>query len=142
MYSASCLCGEIQFQIQGQITDIIHCHCSKCRKSSGTAYATNGFVLLKDFRLQQGQALISSYATSDTSKKYFCSQCASPLYSQSDSDPLRIRLRLGLLDNDISERPSSHNFVTSRANWDQFNDRLPHYKTQEPTRSQAPKIDK
>ena len=51
MYYGTCLCGEISVEILGSIDDIIHCHCSLCRKNSGTAYATNGFINANEFRL-------------------------------------------------------------------------------------------
>lgn len=138
MYKASCLCGTVKLQIEGSITDIIHCHCSKCRKASGTAYATNGFVLKADLTIQQGQDNLQSYSATPGSQRYFCATCATTLYSETAADPMRVRFRLGVLDTDISERPGSHNFVTSKANWEQFNDRLPHYKGREPNRSKPP----
>ena len=139
MYKASCLCASVQLDISGDIKEIIHCHCSKCRKSSGTAFATNGFVHKNDFTVVKGLDHVKSYSAKPDRYKYFCTVCGSPLYSQNDADPLRIRLRLGLLDSDISERPNSHNFYTSKANWEQLNDRLPHYKGHEPNRSKPPK---
>lgn len=51
MYKGSCLCGSIHFQLQGTLTDIIHCHCSLCRKASGSAYATNGFINAEDLKI-------------------------------------------------------------------------------------------
>jgi len=138
MYTASCLCAGIEIQITGPITDIIHCHCSKCRKASGSAYATNGFVLKQHLLVVKGESLINSYCPNSHSSRYFCQNCASPLYNENSHDNLRVRIRLGLIDSDIAERPASHNFVTSKANWDKFNDKLPHYKGQEPHRSEAP----
>lgn len=139
MYKASCLCGKIKIEINGAISDIIHCHCSRCRKTSGSAYATNGYLLKSEFLVANGKNHLKHYQSTQHIRKYFCEHCASPLYSENSNDPLRVRLRLGILDCDIIERPSSHNFVTSRACWDQFNDHLPHYKGVEPNRSRAPK---
>lgn len=135
MYKASCLCNSVQLQIDGTISEIIHCHCSRCRKSSGTAFATNGFIRKKDLTIVNGEANIKSYSSQPGRSKHFCAECGTPLFSQNSEDPNRLRLRLGALDCDISERPTSHNFVTSKANWEQFNDRLPHYKGHEPNRS-------
>jgi len=137
MYQASCLCGQVKILIDGAITDIVHCHCSRCRKSTGTAFATNGYVSKEILTLIQGAQVLNFYQASEHIRKYFCSHCASPIYSENTQDPLRVRLRLGVLDSDIIERPSSHNFVTSRACWDQFNDHLPHYKGREPNRSKS-----
>ncbi len=139
MYKASCLCASVELQIDGAISEIIHCHCSRCRKSSGTAFATNGFVHINALTVIQGQQNIKSYSAKAGSNKYFCSVCGSPLFSQNSADPKRVRLRLGIIDSDITERPNSHNFCTSKANWEQLNDRLPHYKRHEPNRSKPPK---
>ncbi|KDM89791.1 GFA family protein [Photobacterium galatheae] len=134
MYQGSCLCGGVQLSITGKISDIIHCHCSLCRKSTGSAFATNGFVNLEDFTITQGQALLKSFELRSGRKRYFCSHCAAPVYSANAADPTRIRLRLGILDSDIAERPISHNFVTSKANWDSLGIDLPQYEAHEPGR--------
>ena len=54
MYQGSCLFGAVTIEIHGDIKSIIHCHCSKCRKNSGTAYATNGFIAKNDLVIKQG----------------------------------------------------------------------------------------
>ena len=41
---------------------------------------------------------------------------------------------LGILESDISERPISHNFVTSKANWEDLDEKLPRYDAFEPSR--------
>ena len=134
MYKGSCLCGSIQFELDGNITDIIHCHCSLCRKASGSAYATNGFIKAQDLKLtDQGDAL-TFYESSEGKRKHFCKRCGSPIYSSNAQSPEKYRLRLGALDSDISERPISHNFVTSKANWEDLNADLPQYEKYEPGR--------
>ena len=137
MYQGSCLCGAVRIEIHGGISAIIHCHCSLCRKSSGTAYATNGFVALSDFVVRSGQETLGFFETSPGKKKHFCRICASPVYSSNAQVPDKIRLRLGILDSEISERPLSHNFVSSRACWDDLDAQLPRYDGYEPGRTLA-----
>ena len=134
MYKGSCLCGEVVIELNGAITDIIHCHCSLCRKASGTAYATNGFIQASDLRIVKGEACISFYESKPGRRRHFCKNCASPLYSSNNADETRLRLRLGVLDSDICERPISHNFITSKANWDDLDAALPRYEGYEPSR--------
>ena len=134
MYQGSCLCGAVTLEIHGGIDSIIHCHCSRCRKSSGTAYATNGFIAKKDFVIKTGRDNITSYESAPGKKSNFCSVCASPIFSSNEQSPDRLRLRLGILDSDIEERPISHNFVSSRASWDDLDATLPRYDGHEPSR--------
>ncbi|TQF71490.1 GFA family protein [Pseudoalteromonas luteoviolacea] len=134
MYKASCLCKEVELEIHGPIESIIHCHCSLCRKSSGTAYATNGFISTDSMKIIKGKKLIRSYAFKPGRLRHFCSICASPLFSSNADLPDKLRLRLGILDSDIEERPMSHNFVTSKANWENLDADLPRYDTFEPSR--------
>tara|TARA_Y100000588_G_C14241170_1_gene919447 strand:+ start:1776 stop:2183 length:408 start_codon:yes stop_codon:yes gene_type:complete len=134
MYKGSCLCGSIQFELDGNITDIIHCHCSLCRKASGSAYATNGFINAQDLKLTDHSHSLTFYESSEGKRKYFCRACGSPLYSSNAQSPERYRLRIGALDSDILERPLSHNFVTSKANWEDLNAELPRYIRHEPGR--------
>ena len=134
MYYGKCLCGAIKIEVSGAINSIIHCHCSLCRKSTGTAYATNGFVDIKSFKVVKGKEALSTFAFKPGRNRHFCSDCGSPIYSSNEQDKSRIRVRLGIFDSDIKEKPMSHNFVTSKANWDILDDKLPRYEAFEPSR--------
>lgn len=135
MYTGSCLCGAIRVQIDGPIDSIVHCHCSRCRKTSGTAFATNGFVQRSAFQVFHDDGALRAYSDRPETQRFFCSCCGSPVYSANVADPSRIRLRLGLLDSAIAERPMSHNFVTFRANWEDLDAELPRYEGYEPGRA-------
>ncbi|BDX06492.1 GFA family protein [Planctobacterium marinum] len=135
MYQGSCLCGGIKIELTGRISDIIHCHCSLCRKNSGTAYATNGFIQSDDLKVLDPENLLGFYEVKPGKKRHFCSRCASPVFSSNAQNPERLRLRLGILDSDISERPGSHNFMGSKANWDELDAPIPRYEAFEPARS-------
>ena len=134
MYLGSCLCGDVTVRINGEISDIIHCHCSLCRKNSGTAYATNGFINASEFEVVSGEKSLSVFSFKPGRNRHFCSKCGSPVYSANEQDPLRFRIRLGLLDSDIAARPMSHNFVSSKANWEDLDANLPRYDSFEPSR--------
>ncbi|WP_039925541.1 GFA family protein [Alishewanella aestuarii] len=135
MYQGSCLCGAVTIEVHGGIESIIHCHCSKCRKSSGTAYATNGFVRKAGLMIKTGEEQMGYYETAPGKKRHFCKVCASPIFSSNNASPELLRLRLGILDSDILEQPISHNFVSSRANWDDQDAQLPRYDEHEPGRA-------
>ena len=134
MYLGKCLCGEVQIKVKGNISDIIHCHCSLCRKSSGTAFATNGFINTAEFEITSGKKSLSTFSFKPGRNRHFCSKCGSPVYSSNEDDATRLRIRLGIIDSDITERPISHNFVSSKASWEKLEANLPYYDAFEPSR--------
>jgi len=126
MYRGSCLCGAVRFEINGRIDDIIMCHCSRCRKAQGSAFATNGLVEESAFTLH-GEKTLTGYESAPGNVKYFCSLCGSPMLNRSDKRPGKVRIRLGSIESDIKERPTAHIFASSKANWEQIHDDLPQF---------------
>ena len=50
----SCLCGGVRFEVDLPFRRANHCHCSFCRKHSGTFGLTQGRVPREQFRLLAG----------------------------------------------------------------------------------------
>ena len=123
----SCLCNGIQYEVRSALGDIMQCHCQKCRKANGTAFATNAAISTEDFVLLTGEALLGEFESTPGVFRVFCKQCASPLYSRRPSQPDMLRLRIGTLDTPIEGRPSTHIFVGSKAEWEEITDDVPQY---------------
>ena len=56
-----CLCGGVRFEVVPPFIRANHCHCSRCRKHSGTAVCTLARVLRQQFNLTRGESLIRVY---------------------------------------------------------------------------------
>lgn len=123
----SCLCGDIRYEIDGDLGPAMFCHCSICRKSNGSAFALNAAVHSSDFKLLTGEHHLKRYASSEDANRYFCETCGSPIYSQRLSMPDVLRLRVGTLDDEIPVEKASHIFVASKAAWDEIHDDLPQF---------------
>ena len=106
-YKGGCLCGVVRFEISGPIQKIVQCHCSQCRKVQGSAFATNGFVATSDFRIISGESELTGYVHSEPQTKYFCQHCGSPIVSKNTNFPDQVRVRIGSIESDISERPAA-----------------------------------
>lgn len=127
MYTGSCLCGGVQFEIAGELEPIQVCHCQQCRKAQGTPFATNTPVAERAFTLRRGAELLQRYASSPGKQRVFCGRCGSPLYSQRDSLPGVLRIRAGLINEPLRTRPIAHFHAASRCNWWPLDDGLPQY---------------
>ncbi|MCV2219352.1 GFA family protein [Thauera sp. Sel9] len=128
MYEGSCLCGSVKYVIRGDLRAAAFCHCSRCRKASGSVFAANATVDEAALELMSGKGMLKSFSTPEGVHRLFCSTCGSPIFSKRDSMPGVLRLRLGTLDSPlVSARPSAHIFVASKADWYEICDSLPQF---------------
>jgi hypothetical protein len=51
-----CLCGQVQFEIHGELRDIVNCHCSKCRKFHGN-YGAYTSVKVENLKITEQKSL-------------------------------------------------------------------------------------
>ena len=133
--TGGCLCGGVRFEVTLPFRRANHCHCSRCRKHSGTFGLTQGRVRRDGFRLVQGQELLRVYRPPEGgAAKTFCSVCGSSLFGGTWPDGEEVSVRLGALDGDPGIRPQYHSFTESRASWDALpEDGLPRYPGPPPT---------
>jgi hypothetical protein len=125
----SCLCGGVRFQVEGTPVVVAHCHCSRCRKISGTDGLPSLAVPVEQLRILAGEELIGTWFPGPEPRgKAFCTQCGSSLFSGWPEGPF-VAVRIGALDADPGVRPTHHIFVGSAAPWlDLPNDGLPRYE--------------
>lgn len=117
MYTASCLCNGIQLKISQNISKILVCHCKQCQKAQGAAFVAIAPIEIKNLNIIQGKELLSEYYATENKKRVFCSQCASPIYSARLDLPDVIRLRVGIINEDINAKIYSHAFTQYKACW-------------------------
>lgn len=129
MIRGSCLCGGVSFEISRAIGPFELCHCSRCRKASGSAFVAGLGVRRDDFRLVQGRELITAFEAPireapPAYRSCFCSRCGSPLPDASGDSPW-FEIPAGLLDDDPGLRPDKHIFIDFKSPWFGITDTLP-----------------
>ena len=80
--SGSCMCDSVRYELMGDLREVIGCHCSLCRKSSGHFTAATA-VHPKDLILLSIDGL-KWYRSSPTAQRGFCSHCGSSLFWKPD----------------------------------------------------------
>ena len=113
----SCLCGEVSFEISGELQSIYQCHCSLCRKVSGSSSNSALIVLRHNFMWVSGKNKINTYSNSTGFKSEFCGCCGSPVPNISSGGD-SYWVPAGLLSESIETEVLAHVYVGSRANWD------------------------
>jgi hypothetical protein len=82
MIRGSCLCGGVRFEARKVHGTFELCHCSRCRKVTGSAFAAGIYAIRDDFKMLQGQDLVRVYKAPirEAPPAYhscFCSRCGS-----------------------------------------------------------------
>ncbi len=122
MIEASCLCGGVEWSVDEPLGTMSHCHCARCRKAHGSAFATYVGARTSGFALHADVA-IGRYASSPAGARCFCTRCASVV----PGDPVDewIFVPAGNFHSDPGVRPRSHLFAASKAPWYTIDDGLP-----------------
>jgi len=112
-----CLCGAIAFEIDNPPRRIYHCHCSLCRKQSGTG-SNAAFIVGEDQLHWRTRAVpIGSYLKSTGFRADFCSRCGSPVPNLIGRTAF-VWVPVGLLENPGELEVAMHLFTDSKAPWD------------------------
>jgi hypothetical protein len=133
MHSGSCLCGAVRYEIDGELAPIQLCHCSQCRRASGTAFAANMPIREENFRVVAGEDRMKRYESSPGKARLFCAGCGSQLISRSGGAPGWVRVRAGTLHEPVDAPLAFHFHVASQAAWWPITDDLPRYPDARPS---------
>ena len=126
--TGSCLCRGVRYEVTQPFRRANHCHCSRCRKHSGSFGLSQARVARDGFRILEGEELLTVYEPAPgAARKVFCSRCGSSLFGGHWPDGDEVSVRLGAIDGDPGIRPQYHSFVGGKADWDVIADDLPRY---------------
>jgi hypothetical protein len=114
----SCQCKAVTFEITGAFERFFLCHCSRCRKDTGSAHAANLISASAALRWLTGEDSVRRYRIPGTRhEKCFCSTCGAALPRAAEGHgPLVVPA--GSLDSRVGLRPEAHICWASRADWD------------------------
>ena len=119
LHTGSCLCGAVKFELEGEFKKFFLCHCSRCRKTSGTAHCANLFAPGATLTWLSGEDKLSFYRLENTNfARTFCSVCGSNVPTDAKTRGLVV-VPAGSLDTKVDLAPQAHIFMDSRANWDE-----------------------
>jgi hypothetical protein len=120
-----CLCGAVRYTVQGEEKRFYHCHCSRCRKATGTGHASNLFVK-GALAWDDGEDAVQLFKLPDAAHfaNAFCAHCggrvpiAVPAYGI-------VMIPAGSLDDEPVIQPEARIFTGSAARWACAGDDVP-----------------
>ena len=122
----SCLCGAVTFAVTGEARRFYHCHCSRCRKATGTGHASNLFLQPGELVWLSGSDQVRAFKVPAAQRftNSFCATCGGRVPRQPAGTDV-VMIPAGSLDAEPPITPQARIFTGSRAAWSCADDALP-----------------
>ena len=117
-----CLCGGVQYEIAGEVTQPIACHCSQCGRTSGN-FAAMLSCKSQDIRLVAEETL-AWYQSSESVRRGFCVRCGGNLFWRA-MPGAETYVTMGTLDRPTGLKLCEHIYVGSKSDFYEITDHLP-----------------
>ena len=117
-----CACGAVRFAVEGEPVRVGLCHCTSCRKESGSAFTA--------YAIWPRQAFSGSGEIATWEGRSFCPICGSRLYSLTEDEA---EVKIGALDEaPTTLSPQYELWVWRREHWlDPLPGRVQHQRDRE-----------
>jgi hypothetical protein len=126
LLSGRCSCGAVRYEVADEFRYAANCHCSNCRRATGSAFKPFGGIEREKLALLANAADCLLVGEPDGTHDVRCRACGSLLYSVV-RDGAWVHVALGSLTDSPTLRPTQHIFVGSKAPWFTITDELPQH---------------
>jgi hypothetical protein len=114
VHTGGCMCGAVRFSAAGEPLRVGLCHCEICRRNTGSAFGS--FAVFERGRVTFGNGDTGSYRSSPGSRRHFCRDCGSPVYSTWDNEDI-VDIYVGALDDPARMTPTYELWIEGRQPW-------------------------
>ena len=123
--SGQCFCGAVHFAVADAFVYAANCHCSNCRRTTGSAFKPFAGIARDKLRVTEGEDNLMIFGDENGNDTH-CKTCGSLLYSVVRGGAF-VHVAMGTLADEPAIRPTAHIFVGSKAPWFTITDDLPQY---------------
>jgi hypothetical protein len=124
--SGRCFCGAVEYNVADEFEYSAYCHCSNCRRTTGSAFKPFAGIRRAKFKLVCGETDLLLYGEENGNDTH-CRLCGSLVFSVV-RDGAYVHVPMGTLVDDPTIRPTKHIFVGSKAPWFEIADDLPQFE--------------
>ena len=111
--TGGCQCGSVRYEITAEPIALYACHCSECRKQSGSSFGMSLIVPRAAFKITVGEPKCWSRSSAQGSdvRCWFCPDCGTRVWHVSSGSPTFRSVKGGTLDEQVSLDGAVHLFT-------------------------------
>jgi hypothetical protein len=125
-----CLCGKVRYTVSGDVIFSGVCHCTSCKKSTGSAFSA---VFAVPSPAVQVSGELSTYVgqgdSGNATTKRFCPNCGSQVFGEAAIMPDVTMVDIGTLDEPASVPLQMHIYCRSKLDWVQVPEGIGAFET-------------
>jgi hypothetical protein len=111
-----CQCGAVRYTLTAPPREVLHCHCSMCRKANGALFVSSGRYDTGQVRFDRGGDAMRAYESSPGTDRVFCPACGCQLLNRIAGMSDSLFVMLGTLD--LGALPGHDPAVERHIYWD------------------------
>ena len=79
-HTGRCYCGAVHYDVDGPFAYALNCHCSQCRRRTGSAFKPFAGIARTALRVTRGEGDLAIHGTADNNHTS-CARCGALLFS-------------------------------------------------------------
>jgi hypothetical protein len=118
--TGGCLCGQVTYELSGDLLATAVCHCDHCQRQSGAAFSVNLIVLESQMAVSGTLSTFEDRGENDDAvyvHRRFCGQCGSPILSALVEPAGVIAVKAGTLDDRSDVTPNVEAWCDHKQPW-------------------------
>ncbi|MGF6792963.1 GFA family protein [Paraburkholderia sp. 35.1] len=126
LLAGRCLCGAVHYSVRDEFVYALNCHCSNCRRATGSAFKPFAGIERDKLRITRGEDSLLIFGDERAAHDVRCKICGSLMFSVVRQGQY-VHVTLGTLTDSPAMSPTAHIFVGSKAPWYSITDPLPQH---------------
>ncbi len=124
---ASCQCGQLAAQFEGDPDFVIVCNCRACQKRTGAPFGTGAYFLKRNMSTTGPSKSWKRTADSGRAlENFFCPNCGTNIYWTLEMRPDHVGVAFGSFETELPD-PVRVIWTEEQHDWITFPDALPHF---------------
>jgi len=120
----------VRWRYEGEVGPAAYCHCTDCRRVTGSAFNVSVRLTAAGFRVERGEprAYTNEGESGRPVTRFFCADCGSPLYTLPPLHPELVFAKAGSFDDPSVVRPAQQSWTRSAVDWSRIPPEIPAYE--------------
>jgi hypothetical protein len=127
--TAECACGALRITVEGEPMLVGVCNCTQCQKRTGSIFGVSAYFPKEAINVTgQPKLFIRSSDSGRRAYCYFCPDCGTTLFWDSDFWPDRRGVAVGCFADPAFPMPQVVGWAQHRHHWARFPEGVPIYE--------------